>query len=170
MTFEIRYTEPDDAAAIHAMLTSPHVVDGTMRLPYASFASSVERIEPRDGRYQLTALDDHEVVGFGELVTHADVPRHAHAGEINIILTRVDRQGQGVGRALIKAMIDMSDDWLGIERLGLTVWTTNEHAIRIYEGFGFRIEGTLRRYVRWRGELIDAHVMGRLRSDMSDTV
>lgn len=168
MTFEIRHTEPDDAAAIHAMLTSPHVVDGTMRLPYVSFASSVERIEPREGRYQLTALGDHEVVGFGELVIHPDVPRHAHAGVINIIVTRADRQGQGVGRALIGAMVDLSDDWLGIERLSLTVWTTNEHAIRVYEDFGFRIEGTMRRYVRWRGELIDAHMMARLRSETLD--
>jgi putative acetyltransferase len=95
MTSEIRQTEPDDAAAIHAMLTSPHVVDGTMRLPYASFASSVGRIEQREGWYQLIALDDHEAVGFGEFVTHPDVPRHAHAGEINMILTRADRQGQG---------------------------------------------------------------------------
>lgn len=167
MTYDIRQTEPDDAAAIHAMLTSPHVVDGTMRLPFASFASSVGRIEPRDGRYQLTALDDHEVVGFGELLTHPDVPRHAHAGEINMILTRSDRQGQGVGRALVKAMVDLSDDWLGLERLGLTVWTTNEHAIGLYKEFGFAIEGTLNRYVRWRGAFIDAHVMGRLRPEIS---
>jgi RimJ/RimL family protein N-acetyltransferase len=65
---------------------------------------------------------------------------------------------------LVKAMLEFSDDWLVIERLGLTVWTTNEDAIRLYEESGFRIEGTLRAYVRWRGAFVDAHVTGRLRS------
>ena len=70
MTYQIRHIEPGDAEAVHRILTSPHVVDGTMRLPVAALAATEQRIAYEDGMYKLVAVSDGSVVGFSELITH----------------------------------------------------------------------------------------------------
>jgi putative acetyltransferase len=164
MACTIRHVEPGDARAVHAILTSPHVVDESMRLPYAPLSSTESRLTPKQGYSQLVAVEEEAVVGFAELVTYPSVPRHDHVGEINMLVVRQDRQGHGIGRALVVAALDLADNWLMLERVGLVVWVTNEHAIRLYKGFGFEVEGTMRNYALGRGAMIDAHVMGRLRT------
>ena len=163
MTFTLRNAEPEDAAQIHAILISPHVVEGTMRLTFMPLATTRGRLLAQPGRYQIVALHKEEVVGFAELITHPENPRWAHYGEINLIATREDMQRQGVARALIEAVIDLADRQLGLERLELKVWSANATAQRIYETFGFEVEGRLRRYARSATGFNDAIVMGRLR-------
>jgi putative acetyltransferase len=165
MTIQVRHVAPGDAEAVHALLTSPHVVDGTMRLPFAGPQQTETRIAPASGMYKLVAVDGDTVVGFSELKTHPDAPRHAHAGEINMIVAREDMQGKGVGRTLMAAMVSLADDWLGLVRIGLMVWVTNTRAIGLYESFGFEKEGTLRAYAIRQGQLIDAIVMGRINTE-----
>ena len=103
------------------------------------------------------------MVGFSELITDPNAPRHAHAGKINMIVSRADMQGKGVARALMQHMVAMADDWLGLVRLGLVVWTNNQRAISLYEQFGFEVEGTMRSYALWKGDHIDATMMGRVK-------
>lgn len=62
----------------------------------------------------------------------------------------------------MEAMIDLADHWLNLERLGLTVFTDNTHAIRLYEDLGFDHEGTMPRYGFGPHGWMDAHQMGRL--------
>jgi putative acetyltransferase len=45
----------------------------------------------------------------------------------------------------------------------LTVYVDNAPAVRLYEKFGFQIEGTLVAYARRGGSLVDAYCMARLR-------
>jgi L-phenylalanine/L-methionine N-acetyltransferase len=75
-----------------------------------------------------------------------------------------DDQGRGLGSALMSAMLDLADNWLGLRRLQLEVWADNARAIRLYEKFGFVIEGTGRQYARRAGDLVDAHFMARLKA------
>ncbi len=166
MDIRIRHVEPSDVPAIHQMLVSGHTVAGTMRVPHAPLSSTEERFAPQDGHTILVAEVDGDVVGFAELLTYS-WPRHNHVGELNMIVTNVERQGQGVGRALVEAVIEVADDWFHLVRLQLFVWTDNTHAIRLYEDFGFTIEGTLPAFARGRGRFLDAHVMGRVKDPVS---
>ena len=68
----------------------------------------------------------------------------------------------GVGPALLEAMVDLSDRWLQLTRLQLYVWDGNDAAIRLYERFGFEVEGRLRRFVVVDGAYRDALIMARL--------
>lgn len=163
MELTIRHAEDRDAASVHDILVSSHVVNGSMRLPYQSVRYAEKRVAPENGVFKLVAVAADEIVGYCELITHPDNPRHAHAGEINMIVTAARHQGNGVGRALMQAMVDLADNWLRLTRLGLVVWTTNGHAIRLYESFGFTIEGTMPAFVFGSGTFIDAHMMGRVR-------
>lgn len=163
MTVSVRHVLPEDVEAVHAIMLSPHVVRGSMRLPVQLIDHTRERLEPQPGVYKMVAHVEDEVVGYAELVTYPDAPRHRHVGEINMIVTHEDWQGKGVGRALMEAMVDMADNWLQLTRLGLVVWTSNERAVRLYESFGFKVEGTMPGYAFGEGEYIDAHFMGRVK-------
>ena len=55
---------------------------------------------------------------------------------------RDDWQGKGVGTAMMQAVVDLADKWLNLSRLELEVYTDNEPAMRLYQKFGFTIEGT----------------------------
>jgi putative acetyltransferase len=71
-------------------------------------------------------------------------------------------QRRGVGSALMAAICDYADDWAGVLRLELTVYTDNEAAIALYRKFGFVIEGTHRAYALRNGAYADAYAMARL--------
>jgi putative acetyltransferase len=164
MTLKIRHVAEADVGAVHAILQAEHVVRGTMRLRYSDLDFARQRIKPVDGTMKLVATFDDAVAGYSELVTHPDLPRHRHAGEINLVATHPDHRGRGVGEALMKEMIELADDWLQLTRLGLTVWTANTSAIALYRRHGFEIEGTMRRYAFGEGGYVDAHIMGRIKA------
>ncbi|CAQ83736.1 MULTISPECIES: GNAT family N-acetyltransferase [Photorhabdus] len=73
-----------------------------------------------------------------------------------------DYQGQSIGSELIKAMLDMCDNWLNVERIELEVYTDNDVAITLYKNFGFEIEGTAKRYAFRHGRYTDAYYMSRI--------
>ncbi len=163
MEYEIRHAVPEDCEAIHEIMLSQSVIDGSMRLPNQTIALTRKRTaEDRPGFYLLVAMKGPELAGFIELETFPHIPRHNHVGEINFVAIRENHQGKGAGRMLMNAIIDLADNWLNLKRLGLTVWTTNTSAIRLYENCGFSIEGTHPAYVFSNGVYGDAHSMGRV--------
>jgi len=162
---EIRHVGDGDVADIQRILEAPHVVRGTMRLPFHAEEVVRERIRHVEGTTKLVAVREGGVAGYAELVTHPGLARHRHAGEINMIATHPDHRGQGIGESLMSAMIDMADRWLQLSRLSLIVWTSNERAISLYKRFGFVIEGTMPRYVFLDGDFGDAHLMGRISNE-----
>ena len=163
MEITVRHAVAEDAAAVHDIFQQDHVLAGTQRLPYAAPDYARQRIVAQPGVIKLVAEIEDEVVGFAELITFPDNPRHRHAGEVNMIVTHADWQGQGVGRRLMEAMMDLADNWLQLTRLGLLVWTHNAHAIRLYEGYGFQREGVQPEYAFYKGAYVDGQLMGRLK-------
>jgi RimJ/RimL family protein N-acetyltransferase len=76
------------------------------------------------------------------------------------MLVAEEWRGRGVGSALLRAGIDWARQ-TSAHKVSLQVWPHNQAAIALYEKFGFRREGLLRRHYRRRnGELWDAVVMG----------
>jgi L-phenylalanine/L-methionine N-acetyltransferase len=159
----VRALNPSDTEAVHTILTSASVIDGTMRIPLAPLHQTVERLAPQLGLYHLVAELRGKVVGFGELLTYPQHPRHAHVGEINMVATDPAYERRGIGRLLTGALVDLGDAWLNLRRLQLIVFTDNTHAIALYESFGFEPEGVLRGFGYKRGNYIDALMMARLK-------
>ena len=160
----IRRAEPDDSAALYEMFTSPKVYEGTLQLPYPSREMWRQRLaEPGDGRYNLVAVVGDRVVGMLGVSTFPNRPRRRHVGAIDIVV-HDEWQGKGVGGALMRAGLDLADNWLNLTRLELEVYTDNEAAVRLYERFGFEREGTLRLHSYRGGRYVDSYVMARLRA------
>ena len=168
MEITIRHAVQEDWPAVHEIFQQDHVLAGTQRLPYAAPQEMRDRMAPKPGLIQLVAevVADgaSRVVGLAELVTYPDHPRHHHVAELNMITVHRDYEGKGVGRGLMAAVVDLADNWLQIRRLQLIAWTHNQHALRLYEGFGFRAEGVMPEYAFYKGRYIDGQMMSRLKS------
>ena len=76
-------------------------------------------------------------------------------------MVRTDCQGQGIGTALLEAVLDLADNWLMLRRVELEVYADNGGAIRLYERLGFETE---REAAVKAGAYVDTLVMARLRN------
>lgn len=162
MNYKIRHAEPADASGLHAILTSPHVVQGSMRLPYMRLKNTEDRLSADPNMVQIVAEDDGKVIGFAELVLHQQIPRAVHAAELNMVVTHGERQGEGIARSLIEELIRLCDGFYRIRRLSLIVWMDNTRAIKLYKHLGFEEEGRMRDYVRTEDGYSDALQMARI--------
>ena len=158
----VRRAEVRDAAEIANTFAASRAHAGTLQLPFPSTAGWEKRIADIGGDdYLLVADVGGEVVGNAGLHPASKSPRRRHAGTIGMAV-RDDWHGRGVGTALMTAIVDLADNWIGYSRLELTAYTDNEAALALYRKFGFAIEGTLRRYALRDGVLVDAYMMARL--------
>ena len=163
MEIEIRHAEPDDYRGIHRVHAQPKAVWGTLQLPYPSAELWKRRLaEKPDGLYALVACVEGEIVGSLGLQAHTRSPRRRHVGDIGMAV-HDDWQGLGVGSALLAAAIELAERWLNLTRLELTVFTDNEPAIKLYQKFGFQIEGTMRSYAYREGAYVDALLLARVK-------
>ena len=156
----IRAQEPQDMADITELLNQPRAVWGTLQLPFTSVESRVKRFESAPaGRTPLVAVIDGKVIGNATLQRLEG--RRGHVGTIGMAVHDAFA-GRGAGSALLRALIEQADRWLGLSRIELTVWTDNPRAIALYERFGFEREGLLRSFAFRDGEYVDALAMARL--------
>ena len=157
----IRATRIDDYEALSALVSLPGFRAGTLRLTYQRHEQTKKRLESQDlYNLNIVALIDGVLIGHAGL--NRCCGRRTHAAEVGLGV-HDDYIGKGVGTALMGELIDAADNWLGIKRLELTVFTDNARAIRLYEKFGFEREGILRAFAFKAGAYVDALGMARLR-------
>ena len=158
----VRRAEPSDAEAIHATFLGPRAIAGTLQLPYPSVEAWRKRLgEVAPDDYLLVATIAGEIVGNLGLHAASKSPRRRHVGQLGMAV-RDDRQGRGVGTALLQAALELADGWLNYQRLELVVYTDNLAALHLYRKFGFAIEGTCRAYAFRDGAYVDAYAMARM--------
>ncbi len=159
----IRPLEPDDYPDIAAIYNGPQVIEGSLQLPYSSQDLWRRRTEITEMDYpRLVAAVEGMIVGVVSMEIGEN--RRRHSGIIEMAV-RDDYQGRGIGAALLGAIIDLAENWLGIMRLEALVFTDNHPAIALYKRFGFIVEGTLRQYAWRNGALADTYALARLASE-----
>jgi putative acetyltransferase len=163
INFRIRHAVPEDFPAVTRLFEGPRAIWGTLQVPFPSPEVWRKRLaEPEAGLVVLVACERQDVVGIVGLHTNPHQPRRRHAATIGMTV-RDDRQGRGVGTALLQAALELADGWMNLTRLELNVWIDNEPALRLYRKFGFEVEGTMREHALREGRLVDAFLMSRLR-------
>lgn len=159
----IRRAEAEDCDGLYEIFTSAKVYPGTLQVPYPSRDYWRRRItENTDSVHCLVALIDDRIVGMVTVVTFPNRPRRRHAGEIAICVHE-DWQGKGIGKELMKTIVEFADNWLNLTRLELEVFADNDQAISLYRHFGFEVEGTMKQHAFRDGVFVDSIMMGRLR-------
>jgi len=165
VTLVVRRARPDDAAAIARMMDDPAVYAGLMQMPFASVethrARLAEALTPGKLDLSLVAERGGEVVGSAGLHPVGPAVRRRHAMVLGISVVP-EAQRQGVGAALMQAMCDYADRWMGVLRIELTVYDDNAPAIALYRRFGFQVEGCHRGYALRDGRYVDALAMARI--------
>jgi putative acetyltransferase len=163
MDLRVRAAEPSDFEAVRRIYAAPRAQAGTLQLPYPSAETWRQRLSGlAAGRHALVAEVDGEVVGQLGLWTHPDQPRRAHVAGIGMGV-RDDWQGRGIGGALLRAAIELAEQWLQVTRIEIEVYADNTSAIALYERHGFVREGLHRRHAFRDGHHVDTFSMARLR-------
>jgi len=157
----IRGGSSDDWEAYHAIWSQPDVCWGTMQIPYPSADWNRERVRERTPPrfWPLVAEVDGRVVGNAGM--RRDEHHRSHVGHAGMMV-HSDYWGMGIGSALMAAVIDLAENWIGLTRIQLEVYTDNGRAIRLYEKNGFNTEGVCRAFSFRDGQYVDALLMARL--------
>ena len=111
------------------------------------------------GRPQFLGWVDERVVGWCDVVEKfPDLMRHS--GNLGMGVVAAHR-GRGIGTALMDATLNAAKA-RGFKRIDLTVRTDNAPARRLYERFGFEVEGVCRRHLLVDGEYHESYLMSVL--------
>lgn len=166
-TVHVRRARVADAAAYARIMSHPEVLPQLLQLPFTdeevwhARLTEMLAVAPGKADLPLVAELDGEVVGTAGLHPLVPAVRRRHAMGLGMGVAPA-AQGRGVGSALMRAMCDYADDWAQVLRLELIVYADNERAIRLYQRFGFEVEGTHRAYALQAGRYVDALSMARL--------
>ena len=123
--------------------------DGDDPWPARAFLAE---LEAKHNHYVAARADD-KLVGYGGIARLGRKKPYEY--EIHTIGVDSAYQGQGIGRQLLAALLELADGGT----IFLEVRTDNETAISLYESVGFVRVGMRRRYYRASGA--DAYTMRR---------
>ena len=153
---------PDDIDGIYDVMRQSEVGRTTLQLPSQEISKTRERLEEQvPGLYRYVAEADGRVVGSATLYQSQN-PRARHVAGLGMGVHR-DYWRMGIGSRLLEALLHLADNWLNLTRVELEVNVDNAGGVRLYEKFGFEIEGTLRMHAFGDGRMADSYFMGRLR-------
>jgi RimJ/RimL family protein N-acetyltransferase len=106
---------------------------------YESSCAFLSAMMGQQGVMRL-AMDGNSVVGWCDIRRH-DATIMAHCGTLGLGVIEGYR-GRGLGKRLMQATLDaVLESDLGIERVELSVFSTNARAQALYQSVGFAEEG-----------------------------
>lgn len=106
----------------------------------------------------LLAMYGVEIAGIGTISSGNKI-KSRHQGELGIVVAK-KYQALGIGTEIINRLIDFCKGNGITTRIQLDTSCNNEVAVRLYEKFGFEIEGRLKNTQLIDGEYSDLYVMG----------
>ena len=131
------------------------------RLTVVDEERMIARHEARNNALALIAVTaDGRIVGMWDCMGSAR-PALQHAVEFGMSVARESR-GQGVGAALLSAGLAWARQSPAVHRVELEVYAENCPAIRLYEKFGFTIEGRKQHAFYQHGRYHDSLIMALL--------
>jgi RimJ/RimL family protein N-acetyltransferase len=152
----VREANEDDAAAIEDVVNRVasekyYIVPERSR---EDWDEVIKQIKDRRGLI-IVAQVDGKTVGMAHLV-RGRLEKSKHVGFLGISVLRGSRR-IGIGKAMMNYMIEWAERQEELEKVSLTVFSTNKAAINLYRRFGFNIEGTSKKQYKIEGRHIDVN-------------
>jgi RimJ/RimL family protein N-acetyltransferase len=106
------------------------------------YLSDVNDVEKSDAFvYSVIENDTGNVVGH---ISLGGISRKNNSARISRVFVAPESTGKGYGTAMIKAVLKIGFETLGLHRIALGVYTHNKAAIKCYQNAGMQIEGITR--------------------------
>lgn len=99
------------------------------------------------------ASGEPEVLGWAD-ITRPQNERLAHRGFLGMALV-AEARGQGLGTQLLQAVLSHAQR-IGIEKIELSVYSSNPSAIALYKKCGFREMGRIRHFRKYKDQYFDS--------------
>lgn len=108
--------------------------------------------------HMLGAFADSQLVGIASLLRNQGA-KSRHKGLIVGVYVKEGWRAKGVGRALLTKLLDIARSQPGLERVTLTVGTSQAAAKRLYLSLGFEVYGLERRALKVGENYFDQELM-----------
>ena len=161
----IRPVEPDEAIQI-SKISADRSVKKTMNLSQAGFSEAEKLIKELTDLDHLLVLETEmppsEICGV--VLLKIDPQIYLRRQATLEIMLETKWQGQGLGKALLIAALELADKELMLERVEVEIALDNLNALKLFKSMGFKVEGTAKDWaVTEDGEYIDAYLLARCR-------
>lgn len=107
----------------------------------------------------IVAQVNANIVAMATL-TRGRLEKNKHTVQLGIIILKKFRR-LGIGTAMMDYLIEWARKQEGLEKISLTVFSTNKPAINLYQKFGFEIEGISKKQYKIEGKYVDDIIMGK---------
>jgi GNAT superfamily N-acetyltransferase len=156
----VRLLGADDAPQVRALLgcgvaASP-LAAGACYVPDAALGAAL-----REGVW-FGALRDGTLLGLARAQPGA-LPATRHTAHLDLFAVRPAAAGQGVGAALLDAVLAWADGHLGLVRLDLWLCSNDDRIQQFFTRAGFTPEGTLRAALFQDGQHRAVTLLARVR-------
>ena len=126
-------------------------------------ATSIELAAARlrqdeNANFVLGAFLDEELVGMAGFFRQKHL-KLRHKGQIWGVYVRANRRGQGIGRALMSALLEKMKTVLGLEQANLIVSSSQVAAKALYRSLGFETFGVEQAALRVGEQYFDQEYM-----------
>lgn len=144
---EVRVLNPSDAESYWALRLE--ALKGHPEAFATSYEEAIKRENPieqvvqnfnAEGNYTFGAFDHDELVGVVTLIQEKQI-KLQHRANIFAMYVTSKKNGLGVGKALLTAAINKAKAIGGIEKINLSVVSSNEKAKNLYIKLGFKVYG-----------------------------
>lgn len=106
--------------------------------------------------------ENNEIIG---LVSLTNINRINQSAIFHIMIGDSNSRGKGAGYYATNEMLRHAFLDMNLNRVELTVLTSNKKAIKLYEKVGFKYEGTKREAIYKEGKFVDMDVMAVLKNE-----
>lgn len=164
----IRSVRPEDADALFPMIYQQPVTDTllwdgpqsleSLRSALTERANSNARGET----HNFTVIETTSGTPVGSCSIRPNLERYR--GDIGLWIGQA-HHGRGYGTRTVRQLVNYGFTRIGLEKIEASVFTGNLPSRRIFEKNGFTLEGTIRKAVRKRGQLIDEWLFGLIRDE-----
>ena len=161
----IRPVKPEDAIHI-SEISIDRSVKKTMTLSQAGFSDAQKLIKELTDLDHLLVLETEmpPVEICGVVLLKIDPQIYLRRQATLEIMLETKSQGQGLGKALLVAALELADKELMLERVEVEIALDNLNALKLFKSMGFKVEGTAKDWaVTDDGEYIDAYLLARCR-------
>lgn len=168
----LRRIEPKDLDAFYDQKNDPEIAAllGGFTIGYSTeeLRDWLEHHRKRQDEciWAIARLADDSCLGH---VGFYQIDYRIRSAEYAIMIGDRARWGSGIGKICTRFAIDYGFRELNLNRIHLSVLSSNERAIRVYQAIGFREEGRLRQAQYKGGQYLDVILMALLREEYDET-